>query len=120
MARTIFDSLAFKYRWVIEKIEEASGRKVNTIHIVGGGSKNWLLNQITADITRRKVVAGPSEATTIGNAVVQMIALGEIGGIREARKIISQSFPLKTYEPSIEEDVVEESYEKWMSTVSLD
>ncbi len=49
-----------------------------------------------------------------------MIALGEIGGIREARKIISQSFPLKTYEPSIEEDVVEESYEKWMSTVSLD
>ena len=119
MARTIFDSLAFKYRWVIEKIEEASGRKVDIIHIVGGGSKNWLLNQITADVTRRKVVAGPSEATTIGNAVVQMMALGEIGSIREARRIISQSFPLKTYEPSIEEAVVEESYERWISVVKL-
>ena len=119
MARTIFDSLAFKYRWVIEKIEEASGRKVNIIHIVGGGSKNWLLNQITADVTGRKVVAGPSEATTIGNAVVQMMALGEIGSIREARRIISQSFSLKTYEPSIEEAVVEESYERWISVVKL-
>ena len=119
MARTIFDSLAFKYRWVIEKIEEASGRKVDIIHIVGGGSKNWLLNQITADVTRRKVVAGPSEATTIGNAVVQMMALGEIGSIREARRIISQSFPPKTYEPSIEEAVVEESYERWISVVKL-
>ena len=119
MARTIFDSLAFKYRWVIEKIEEASGRKVDIIHIVGGGSKNWLLNQITADVTRRKVVAGPSEATTIGNAVVQMMALGEIGSIREARRIISQSFPLKTYEPSIEGAVVEEGYERWISVVKL-
>ncbi|RLE96172.1 MAG: rhamnulokinase [Thermoprotei archaeon] len=119
MARTIFDSLAFKYRWVIEKIEEASGRKVDIIHIVGGGSKNWLLNQITADVTRRKVVAGPSEATTIGNAVVQMMALGEIGSIREARRIISQSFSLKTYEPSIEEAVVEEGYERWISVVKL-
>jgi len=120
MARTIFESLAFKYRWVIEKIEEISGRKVEVIHIVGGGSRNQLLNQLTAEITRRRVIAGPSEATTIGNAIVQMIALGEIEDIKRARRIISRSFELKIYEPRLDENLINESYEKWKRIIKIE
>jgi len=117
IARTIFESLAFKYRWVIEKIEEINGEKIEVIHIIGGGSKNVLLNQLTADISRKKVIAGPSEATTIGNAIVQMLTLGEIKDIKEARKIIRKSFKLKEYEPQMDEGLVEEAYRKWLQIV---
>ncbi|OYT31875.1 MAG: hypothetical protein B6U94_01595 [Thermofilum sp. ex4484_79] len=120
IARTIFESLAFKYRWVIEKIEEIYGKTIKVIHIVGGGSKNYLLNQITADITRKKVVAGPSEATTIGNAVVQMIAQGEIRDIKKARRTIRESFDLKVYTPKMDESIVEEAYNKWKLVVFRD
>jgi len=119
IARTIFESLAFKYRWVIEKIEKIIGRRIDTIHIVGGGSKNTLLNQLTSDITRKTVIAGPSEATTIGNAVVQMISMNEIGDLKKARKIISNSFKLQKYTPIIDENIVEEAYTKWLEKTGI-
>ena len=95
----VYASLAYKYRYVLEQLCEVSGRSVDTLHIIGGGSRNALLNQMTADATGRLVIAGPSEATAAGNAIVQLIALGELGGVDEARQMLSQSQELRRYEP---------------------
>ena len=98
--RCALESLALKYRWALERIEEILGRRLEPIHIVGGGSQNRLLNQFTADATGRQVVAGPVEATAIGNVVVQMMALGHINSLGEGRQIIRNSFDVVTYEPA--------------------
>src|ERR1017187_4128331 len=83
--RTILESLAERYRQVLESLEALAGRRFDAIHIVGGGSRNALLNQLVADATRRTVIAGPSEATAIGNVLIQAIGAGELGGLEEAR-----------------------------------
>jgi rhamnulokinase len=97
--RTILESLAHRYREVLSNLEELSGRRFNTIHIVGGGSKNRLLNQLAADITGRTVIAGPAEATAIGNILVQAIGAGEITDLVEARALVARSFELETFVP---------------------
>lgn len=97
--RTIFESLALKYRWVIENIEKLTNKKYSKIHIVGGGAKNEILNQLTANVTGKIVIAGPWEATTIGSAIIQMLALGHINTIDEGREIVRNSFEFKTYNP---------------------
>ncbi|KAA3662188.1 MAG: rhamnulokinase [Calditrichaeota bacterium] len=97
--RCILESLALTYRDVVEKLVQLTGRQVDTIHIVGGGSKNELLNQMTADASVRPVVAGPVEATVIGNALVQLIALGEIKDIQQAREIVANMDEQRRYEP---------------------
>jgi rhamnulokinase len=99
IVRCALESLALKYRWVIEKLETLTSRPVETIHIVGGGTKNRLLSQLTADATGRPVVAGPIEATAIGNLLAQAIALGEIASWEEARQVVRQSFDVETFEP---------------------
>ena len=99
ISRTVFESLAFKYREVLEMIEEIIGKKIKIIHIIGGGSKNELLNQFTANILNIPVKAGPSEATVIGNILVQALALGDIKDIVELRHIVMKSFPIKEYNP---------------------
>jgi rhamnulokinase len=99
LARLVFESLALKYRFTLERLEELAGRRLAIIHIVGGGSKNRLLNQFTADATGRAVVAGPVEATAAGNALMQLIALREFGNIEDARSVIRSSFPTETCEP---------------------
>jgi len=99
LLRCIFDSLALKYRVAIERIEAMLGRRLEVIHVVGGGSQNRLLCQLTADAAGRPVIAGPVEATAIGNAVVQAMALGHLGSLAEAREVIQYSFELITYEP---------------------
>lgn len=91
VVRCALDSLALAYRAVIDDLERVSGKSVEVIHIVGGGSRNALLNQLTADATGRPVIAGPAEATVLGNAAVQFITLGKLGSIREARSLISKS-----------------------------
>jgi len=101
--RCCLEGLALKYRWVIERLEELTGKTVSTIHIVGGGSQNWLLNQFTADATRKPVQAGPVEATATGNALVQAIALGYIGSHAELREVVRNSFSLRTFEPKPDE-----------------
>lgn len=100
MVRVILQSLAVRYRQVLELLEKVTGRQIEIIHIVGGGSRNKLLNQLTADITGRRVIAGPAEATTIGNALVQALGAGDINSLDELRVIVKQSFELEEYWPS--------------------
>lgn len=99
MCRAIMESLALRYRQVLESLESLLGRKLGVIHIVGGGSRNQVLNQFVADATGRSVVAGPTEATALGNVLVQAIGSGELSGLEEARHLIVRSFPLTTVEP---------------------
>lgn len=99
VVRCILESLALKYRYVLEQITALADRRVNTLHIVGGGSQNTLLCQMTADATGLRVMAGPSEASALGNAVVQLIALGEISDVAQGRAIISASFAPLIYHP---------------------
>jgi len=99
LARLVFESLALKYRLTLERLEELVGKHLATIHIVGGGSQNRLLSQFTADATGRTVVAGPVEATAAGNALMQLIALGELGTIEDGRAVIRSSFRTETYHP---------------------
>jgi rhamnulokinase len=98
-ARTILESLGLRYRQVLESLEALLGRHLDVIHIVGGGSRNRVLNQLVADSTGRKVVAGPTEATAAGNILVQAMASGAISGLAEAREVVRNSFPLEVVEP---------------------
>jgi rhamnulokinase len=97
--RAILESLAVTYRIVLDSLEEVSGRSFRTLHVVGGGSRNALLNQFTADATGRLVFAGPVEATALGNIAMQMVAIGAAGSIRQARDVIARSFTFTRYEP---------------------
>ena len=97
--RTILESLAFKYRAVLESLEQLTGCRVDQIRIVGGGARNRLLRQWTADATGRPVVAGPIEATALGNLAMQMLATGAVSSLAEGRAIIERSFPVDRYEP---------------------
>ncbi len=99
LLRCVFESLALKYRFVIEHIEAMLGRRLQVIHIVGGGSQNRFLCQLTADATNRPVIAGPAEATALGNILVQAMALGHFASLAEAREVVQQSVELVTYEP---------------------
>ncbi len=88
-----------KYRWVLERLEELTGKHLDPIHIIGGGTKNRLLNQLTADATCRTVVTGPVEATAIGNILMQAIGLKQLGSLEEARRMVNTSFTPEIYEP---------------------
>ena len=98
--RAIFESLAFKYRVVLDALEELTGTPITEVQIVGGGSRNRLLNQFTADATGRVVIAGPVEATALGNVVMQMLATGAVSSLAEGRRIIEHSFPAERFEPA--------------------
>ena len=98
--RAILESLAFKYRNVLDSLEELTGIRFEEVRIMGGGSKNRLLNQFTADATGRTVVAGPAEATALGNIAMQMLATGAVTSLAEARRVIDRSFPVERFEPS--------------------
>jgi rhamnulokinase len=99
IVRCILESLALEYRWGAEKLCELSGRDLLIIHIIGGGSRNQLLNQFTADAASREVVAGPVEATAIGNILIQAIALGQLSSLSEGRALVRRSFDMTTYQP---------------------
>lgn len=97
--RTILESLAFKYRVVLRNLEQVSGQPMSQIRVIGGGSKNRLLNQFTAEATGRRVLAGPAEATALGNVAVQILATGGATSLQEVRAIVDRSFPSEVYEP---------------------
>jgi rhamnulokinase len=99
IARCAIESVAMKSRWVLSGLEKLVGHRLETIHIVGGGTQNRALCQATADACGRPVVAGPVEATAIGNVLMQSIASGAIGSIAEAREIVRRSFSIFRYEP---------------------
>jgi rhamnulokinase len=111
--RAILESLALKYRVVLESLEELTGRRFEQIRIVGGGSRNQLLNQFTADATGRTVLAGPIEATALGNIGMQMLATGAVSSLAEARAIIDRSFPVERFEPSAT-DVWDAQYRRFV------
>jgi rhamnulokinase len=94
-----FESLALRYRLVKEELESLRGRCLTRIRIVGGGSQNHFLNQLCANACQLPVSAGPVEASALGNICVQMIAMGEIAGIDEARTLIRRSFAIDEYQP---------------------
>jgi rhamnulokinase len=97
--RTCLESLALTYRKTLEGLEDILGRKVEIIHIVGGGSQNELLNQMTADACNRPVLAGPVEATAAGNILVQAMATGDVKSLAEARAVVRNSFDVKRFDP---------------------
>jgi rhamnulokinase len=97
--RVIFESLALKYAWVVDQLSAVTGQAIDRIHIVGGGSQNALLCQMTANASRREVVAGPVEATAIGNIAIQAITAGELDDLAQARALVARSFPMTRYEP---------------------
>jgi rhamnulokinase len=98
-ARTVFDSLALKYRLVLRDLEALTGRRIDRLRVIGGGSQNRMLNQLTADAISVPVVAGPTEATALGNVAVQMLATGTVTSLAEARAVIDRSFPAAVFEP---------------------
>ncbi len=98
-ARCVFDSLALKYRVVIDSLKDISDKKIEKIHVIGGGSQNELLCQFTANATGLPVVAGPAEGTAIGNIMVQAMGLGHVKSLSEIRQTIRNSFEFKSYKP---------------------
>jgi rhamnulokinase len=99
LVRVLLESLALKYAVVLRQIESTSGRKLQAIHAVGGGSNNALLCQLTANACGLPVLAGPAEATTVGNLLVQAMALGEIASLQEGRALVAASWPASRFEP---------------------
>lgn len=98
-SRTILESLALRYRQVLDSLETVVGRRFQVIHIVGGGSRNVVLNQFVADATGRTVAAGPAEATAIGNVLIQAMGAGALAGLEEARALVRRSWPVEAFEP---------------------
>lgn len=103
IVRMALEGLALKYRWTLEKMEEILGYKVKVIHLVGGGCQNKLLNQFTADAIGRPVIAGPIEATALGNILVQAMGNGELASVSEIREVVRNSFELTTFKPGNKE-----------------
>ncbi len=98
-ARTILESLALTYAKTLRELERVTGRKIEKLHIVGGGSRSQLLNQLTADATGVRVITGPVEATAIGNILIQALALGHLHSAAELRRIVENSFPTQLFTP---------------------
>ena len=114
--RCIYESLAMKYRYTLETLSVCTGKDYDKIHVIGGGVKDKLLLRMTADATNKRVVAGPVEATVLGNVLVQFIASGAIKDIAEGRKIIAQCEDLKIYEPD-NSKTWDEAYEKFVGII---
>ena len=111
LVRCILEGIALKYRLLLERLEEMLGRRLEPIHIVGGGAQSRLLSRFTADATGRVVVTGPVEATAAGNILVQAVAQGHLGSLAEARAIVRESFEVVTFEPG-RQDGWDEAYSR--------
>ena len=117
--RCAFESLALRYRLVLDALQRLTGRRCEVVHVVGGGSRNRLLCQMIASATGSVVVAGPAEATATGNALVQMLALGDIASLDEGRMLVSCSFELSRYEPE-DRAAWEEAYLRYLAVLDRD
>ena len=110
--RCIYESLALKYRYALDQLTQATGRKFSTLHILGGGTKDGLLCRMTARCTGMPVIAGPVEATALGNVLVQLTALGELPDLEAGRRMIARSEPVTRYDPQCNE-AWNQSYERY-------
>ena len=113
VVRCIYESLALKYRYTVESIDRLMNKKTAMINVVGGGTKDKFLSQMTADACNVPVCAGPEEATAIGNLMMQAIAAGEVKDLSEAREVVANSFELKHYEPTSDRAAWDAAYEKF-------
>jgi len=118
ITRCILESLAFKYRMTFIELEELTGKPIERLHVVGGGIRNELLCQMTADAINREVVAGPVEGTVVGNIGMQAIATGHLTGIEVLRNVVRKSFDLKSYQPK--EPAYWEKHEKFYRSLSAE
>jgi rhamnulokinase len=114
--RTIYESLALKYRYVLDLLISLTGRNVEQIHVIGGGSQNPLLCQMTANSTGRPVIAGPVEATTLGNSIMQLITLGRLDCVAHAREVLSKTLGTRVYMPN-EPEAWNEQYTRFKSII---
>ena len=112
--RCIYESLAIKYRATLEKLEACTGNRYARLHVMGGGVKDGLLCKMTANACGIPVLAGPAEATVLGNILVQMIAQGEVDGLKEARQVVRESVELKEYAPE-DKGKWDEAYERFVT-----
>jgi len=117
LARAVYESLALKYRLTTDQLTLLVGHELGTFHVVGGGSRNNLLNQFTANALNRKVVAGPVEATAAGNVLCQFQSLGDLSGTEEIQRIIQASFEVDTFEPR-DTDAWEEAFQRFKSLLT--
>ena len=119
MVRCVLDSLACKHRWTLERAEALAGSRAEVVHIVGGGAANPLLCQLTADLTGRLVLAGPVEATAIGNLLVQARAAGELSSLAEVREVVRASLPPRRFEPR-SSDLTDAAYSRFLTLLDSD
>lgn len=116
MVRCIYESLALKYRYALEQISECTGKHFDILHMLGGGTKDNFLCEMSADCIDISVIAGPVEATALGNMILQLIALGEIESVEQGRKIIANSENLIEYKPNHTAQW-DEAYEKYVKII---
>lgn len=116
-SRMITESLALKYRAAIENLESITGKHIDVLHIIGGGVQDKLLCRCTANAIGRPVVAGPIEATAIGNVLVQLLASGEFANVSEARACVQRSFPIDVYEPK-DHDLWDDAYARFTQIIA--
>jgi rhamnulokinase len=117
LIRAVFESLACKYRFVIEELERVTGTPIEAVHVIGGGAKNDFLCRLTADVTRRPVLAGPVEAAALGNVLVQLHAFGEVASLAEMRELVVASSEIRTYEPEPDAAGWETMYGRFLEVV---
>lgn len=117
IARTVYESLAMSYRETFIGLEQLKGKRIDVLHIIGGGSNNLLLNQMTSDAICRPVIAGPSEATAIGNLMVQVKASGEVSDMDQMRQVIRDSFDVESYHPK-NTDIWAEQFDRYQRIIS--
>jgi rhamnulokinase len=120
VARCVFESLALKYRWVLERAEDVSGQHAETVHVMGGGARNSLLCRLTAEATRRTVVAGPVEATALGNVMVQAYARGYVGSLEEIRNVVRSSVEVQTFVPGDNADEWDEAFGRFSGLMAAE
>jgi rhamnulokinase len=118
-ARCIFESLALKYRFVLESLRKISGKKIDKIHIIGGGSQNKFLCQLTSNATGLQVIAGPAEGTAIGNLLVQAMGMGYISSLSEIREIVKNSCETEVFRP-VDTDKWNKVYDRFVKIVTSD
>jgi sugar (pentulose or hexulose) kinase len=117
VVRCIYESLALKYRHTVENIQTLRQKPATMINVVGGGTKDKFLSQMTADACGLPVSAGPEEATAIGNLLMQAMAVGEIKGLSEAREVVRNSFEMKYYEPTADRAAWDEAFGRFCKLV---
>jgi rhamnulokinase len=113
--RVAYDSLCFSFRFHIEQLEKLSGKSIEVLHLVGGGSQSEYLCQRVATLCRQKVISGPVEGASMGNIIIQGIAMGRIANLKEGRKMVKQSCEVKTYNPGSISANMETRYSLYLS-----